>query len=141
MAGDDTEMSDVLQCTAVTPAPPYLTHHLHLPCLSHLSYLLCELGEHDQRTEHAARLGAAETPDAPAPWFFWTGTGPERVHRAEAVPWCPAVLRHLGTGVVRRCTFFDHHTSPHSWGVTDPLGDLIAEGLVSGEDPKGWAQP
>ncbi|MFG3406844.1 hypothetical protein [Streptomyces sp. NPDC048142] len=98
-------------------------------------FLLCELGEHDTRTEHAAFLRAIEPPSAAALWFFWAGDGPDRVHRVDIVPWCPAVLRHLGTGVVRLCAFYDHHVAPHSWSVTDPLGDLIAERITSGEGP------
>lgn len=130
----------MLQCTAVTSfplddVPPLLATLEDGPAPD--PYLLCELGEHDQHTEHAAYLGPGGTPGAPALWLLWTGNGPERVHRAEAAPWCPAVLRDLGTGVVRRCAFFDHHTASHSWGVTDPLGDLIAERLVSDEDPQG----
>ncbi|MFG3404744.1 hypothetical protein [Streptomyces sp. NPDC048142] len=140
----------MLQCTAVTPFPDDDT----LACLATVDdrpgrpdpYLLCELGEHDDRVEHAAHLWPAETPDAPAPWFFWTGTGTDRAHRVDTVPWCPALLRDLGTGVVRLCAFFDHHVTPHSWSVTDPLGDLIAERVISGDDhdgpgsPSGWPQ-
>ncbi|MFJ9621024.1 hypothetical protein [Streptomyces sp. NPDC101181] len=96
-------------------------------------FLLCELGEHDARTEHAAHLWANDPPSAPALWFFWTGAGTNRVHRVDAVPWCPAVLRNVATGVVRLCTYFDHHAAAHSWGVTDPLGDLLAERVVSGD--------
>ncbi|MFI1223209.1 MULTISPECIES: hypothetical protein [unclassified Streptomyces] len=98
-------------------------------------FLLCELAEHDARTEHAAHLwsGSAEPSNAPALWFFWTGAGSDRVHRVATVPWCAANLRHLDTGVVRMCAFFDHHPAPHSWSVTDPLGDLLAERLVSGD--------
>ncbi|MFH9293941.1 hypothetical protein [Streptomyces sp. NPDC017520] len=135
----------MLQCTAVTPAPPGDA----LDALVAVDggpdgppdtvipppFLLCELGEHDAFTEHAAYLRAAEPSSAPALWFFWTGTGPDRPHRVATVPWCPAVLRHLRTGVVRQCAFPDHHPAPHSWSVTDPLGDLIAERLLSGDGP------
>ncbi|MBV7245267.1 hypothetical protein KDV96_15525 [Streptomyces sp. MW-W600-10] len=137
----------MLQCTAVTQAPfddvlkavvameggaealpglLALTHHL-----------LCELGEHAADIEHAAHLWSASAgpPNAPTLWFFWTGAGSECAHRVATMPWCPAILRHLDTGVVRMCTFFDHHPAPHSWSVTDPLGDLLAERLVSGDGP------
>ncbi|MEI7031327.1 hypothetical protein [Streptomyces pratensis] len=100
-------------------------------------FLLCDLGEHDEHVEHAAHLWSAKTPSDPAVWLFWTGTGADRVHRVAAVPWCPAALRRLDTGVVRLCAFFDHHAAPHSWSVTDPLGDLIAERVVSDGDPAG----
>ncbi|MCI4042510.1 hypothetical protein [Streptomyces sp. TRM75563] len=102
-------------------------------------YVLCELGTHDDgpHTEHAAYLRPGRTPDSPALWFFWTGSGPERAHRAESSPWCPAVLRRLDSGLVRRCALFDHHTAAHSWDVTDPLGDLLAERLVPGDSPEG----
>lgn len=135
----------MLQCTAVTQAPPgdvpdalvAVDGGLDGPpsAVTPNHFLLCELGEHDARTEHAAYLRPAEPSSAPALWFFWAGAGPDRVHRVAAVPWCPAVLRHLDTGVVRLCAFFDHHRAPHSWSVTDPLGDLIAERLISGEGP------
>ncbi|MFJ1952136.1 hypothetical protein ACIOGT_09075 [Streptomyces microflavus] len=141
----------MLQCTAVTPAPldevlvaiATLDGGLHDPppdpALDH--YLLCEVGEHDSRTEHAALLRPSETPSRPALWFFWTGAGPDRVHRIGPVPWCPAALRLLDTGSVLQCSFFDRHTASHSWDVTDPLGDLLAGGSVSDEEPKGRTQP
>ncbi|MER7040823.1 hypothetical protein [Streptomyces microflavus] len=141
----------MLQCTAVTDVP--LSDALvalatmgggsddpsHDLSLDH--FLLCELGEHDSRTEHAALLRPSETPSRPALWFFWTGAGPDRVHRIGPAPWCPAVLRLLDTGSVLQCSFFDRHTASHSWDVTDPLGDLLAYGSVSDEEPKGRTQP
>lgn len=132
----------MLQCTAVTLLPPGAVLRLLSPGVDDPGdpepYVLCELGEHDgQHTEHAAFLRPGRTPDSPAQWFFWTGDGPERVHRTDRAPWCPALLRRLDTDVVRRCSFFDHHTAPHSWDVDDPLGDLIAERLVPGDSPEG----
>ncbi|WP_411078953.1 hypothetical protein [Streptomyces sp. cmx-18-6] len=148
------EETDVLQCTAVTEIPisEVLVALAAMDdgpddppgslALDH--YSLCELGEHDTRTDHAALLWPAETPSRPALWFFWAGSGPEdRVHRVETVPWCPAVLRNVDTGGVLRCALFDRHTASHSWGVTDPLGDLIAGGTGSGDatdDPRRWPQ-
>ncbi|MFD4018341.1 hypothetical protein [Streptomyces sindenensis] len=132
----------MLQCTAVTLLPPDAVLRLTTPEADSSAdpepYVLCELGEHhDQRTEHAAYLRPGRTPDSPALWFYWTGSGPQRTHRAETAPWCPAVLRRLDSGLVRRCALFDHHTAAHSWDVTDPLGDLIAEQFVSGDSPEG----
>ncbi|MGW9305268.1 hypothetical protein ACWHA3_31195 [Streptomyces cyaneofuscatus] len=34
-------------------------------------------------------------------------------------------LRDLATHTVTPCAYFDHHPAPHSFFVTDPLGDLI----------------
>lgn len=61
-----------------------------------------------------------------------TGVGSHRVHRCAALPLCPALLRDLAIRNVTSCAHFDHHPGPHSWAVTDPLGDLIAE-RVHGE--------
>ncbi|MGW3214115.1 hypothetical protein ACWDBC_17940 [Streptomyces parvus] len=36
------------------------------------------------------------------------------------------------TRTVTPCAYLDHHPRPHSWAVTDPLGDLVAE-RVHGE--------
>ncbi|MFE6982472.1 hypothetical protein [Streptomyces griseus] len=133
----------MLQCTAVTLLPPDAVSRLSAPGTDGPEdpepYVLCELGTHDDgpHTEHAAYLRPGRTPDSPALWFFWTCSGPERTHRAESASWCPAVLRRLDSGLVRRCALFDHHTAPHSWDVTDPLGDLIAERLVPGDSPEG----
>ncbi|MFH8663897.1 hypothetical protein ACH4F3_03180 [Streptomyces anulatus] len=136
----------MLQCTAVTLLPPDALLRLLAPGVDDLGdpepYVLCELGEHDgPHTEHADFLRQGRTPDSPAQWFFWTGGGPEHLHRTDRAPWCPALLRRLGTDVVRRCAFFDHHPAPHSWDVKDPLGDLIAERLVSDDSPEGGTYP
>ncbi|MFH9202719.1 hypothetical protein ACH4KO_33960 [Streptomyces anulatus] len=136
----------MLQCTAVTLLPPDAVLRLLAPGVDDPGdpepYVLCELGEHDgQHTEHAAFLRPGRTPDSSAQWFFWTGGGPERLHRTDRAPWCPALLRRLDTDVVRRCAYFDHHPAPHSWDVEDPLGDLIAERLVSDDSPEGGPYP
>ncbi|WP_411083218.1 hypothetical protein [Streptomyces sp. cmx-18-6] len=144
----------MLQCTAVTRAPvsDVLTALVTMDggpddpsqALAPTHYLLCELGEHDTRTEHAALLWPAEVPHRPALWFFWTGSGTDRAHRIVTRPWCPAVLRIFATDSVLPCAFFDHHTAPHSWGVSDPLSDLIAGPAGSGDttdDPNSWDQP
>ncbi|MFJ8250766.1 hypothetical protein [Streptomyces sp. NPDC094466] len=133
----------MLQCTAVTLLPPDAVLRLLASGLDDPGdpepYVLCELGEHDgTHTEHAAFLRPGRTPDSAAQWFFWTGDGTERAHRTDRAPWCPALLRRLDTDVVRQCSFFDHHTASHSWDVGDPLGDLIAERLLSGDhSPEG----
>ncbi|WP_032791235.1 MULTISPECIES: hypothetical protein [Streptomyces] len=140
----------MFQCTAVTLLPPDAVLRLLARGPDDTDdpepYVLCELGAHDgthdgPHTEHAAFLRPGRTPDSAAQWFFWTGDGPERAHRTGSEPWCPALLRRLGTDVVRRCAFFDHHTAPHSWDVEDPLGDLIAERLVPGDSPEGGPYP
>ncbi|MFH8364502.1 hypothetical protein ACH4FV_33610 [Streptomyces anulatus] len=136
----------MLQCTAVTLLPPDAVLRLLARGPDDTDdpepYVLCELSEHDSPlTEHAAFLRPGRTPDSAAQWFFWTGDGPERAHRTGSEPWCPALLRRLGTDVVRRCAFFDHHTAPHSWDVEDPLGDLIAERLVPDDSPEGGPCP
>ncbi|WP_411079992.1 hypothetical protein [Streptomyces sp. cmx-18-6] len=108
-----------------------------LPELDH--FLLCELGEHDERTgkpgqtgqseptEHAAQLWAAEMPAARDLWMFWTDTGTHHKFRfAELAP-CPAVIHRLTVGEREACVLFDRHPAAHSWDVTDPLADLMAE--------------
>ncbi|WP_334663368.1 hypothetical protein [Streptomyces cyaneofuscatus] len=107
-------------------------------------YVLCELGELDTLTDHAALLSAADEPDRPALWFFWSGTGTDRTHRIQAEPWCPSTLRNFDTDVLLRCSFFNDHTTGHSWDVTDPLGDLIAGPLSTddaSDDPRERPQP
>ncbi|MGW6638122.1 hypothetical protein ACWGIT_14375 [Streptomyces cyaneofuscatus] len=107
-------------------------------------YVLCELGEHDTLTDHAALLSAADEPDRPALWFFWSGTGTDRTHRIQAEPRCPATLRNFDTDVLLRCSFFNDHTTGHSWDVTGPLGDLIAGPLSTddaSDDPRERPQP
>jgi len=144
----------VLQCTAVTRVPlnEVLTALATMPHgpddpaddFTLDQYVLCELGEHDLLTEHAALLGAADAPDRPALWFFWSGTDMDRTHSIRTRPWCPAVLRNLDTDSVLKCSLFNHHATGHSWDVTDPLGDLIAGPLSTddtSDDPRGRPQP
>ncbi|MGY5003207.1 hypothetical protein [Streptomyces griseus] len=131
----------MLQCTAVTQVP-YSETLLALATMEggpvHPAdivepedFVLCELGDHDESAEHAAHLWTADTPDDRDLWFFWSGTGAHRVHRLDTLPLCPAVLRVLATRAVTTCAYFDHHPGPHSFSVTDPLGDLIAEHVHS----------
>ncbi|WP_411083100.1 hypothetical protein [Streptomyces sp. cmx-18-6] len=90
-------------------------------------FRLCELGEHEESTEHAAHIWTADTRDDRDLWLLWTGSGARRVHRLDVLPVCPAVLRHLATGTTIGCVYFDHHPGAHSFSVTDPLGELIAD--------------
>ncbi|WP_069743504.1 hypothetical protein [Streptomyces sp. EN23] len=144
----------MLQCTAVTQVP-YAEALLALATMeggpAHPpdvveaeDFVLCELGDHDESAEHAAHLWTADTPDDQDLWFLWSGAGAHRVHRLHTLRPCPAVLRELATHTVTTCAFFDHHPGPHSFSVTDPLGDLIAEHvhsevrrLVSEDDDPG----
>ncbi|MFB8051699.1 hypothetical protein [Streptomyces rubiginosohelvolus] len=111
-------------------------------------FVLCELGDHDESAEHAGHLWTADTTDDQDLWLLWSGTGAHRVHRLDLLHLCPAVLRELATRTVTTCAFFDHHPGPHSFSVTDPLGDLIAEHvhsevrrLVSEGDGRGPGMP
>ncbi|MFJ1592469.1 hypothetical protein ACIOD0_19800 [Kitasatospora albolonga] len=97
-----------------------------LTALPPAHYVLCELGEHDTRTEHAALLCPGGTPHRPALWLLWTGTDTDRTHRITTIPWCPTVLRILDTDSALPCSLLNHHTGDHSWNVTDPLSDLLA---------------
>ncbi|CAM5298606.1 hypothetical protein [Streptomyces cyaneofuscatus] len=126
----------MLQCTAVAPVP-YAEALLALATLeggpehppdvlAPDEFLLCELGEHDESVEHAAYLWAARTPDVDQDlWLLYAGTGAHRLYRLDILPLCPARLRGLATHTVTSCAYFDHHPGPHSFFVTDPLGDLI----------------
>ncbi|MGA5043269.1 hypothetical protein [Streptomyces arboris] len=118
----------MLQCTAVTPVP----YHEALLALATMEggsehppdvlapdeFLLCELGEHDESTEHAAYLWAAETPDVDQDlWLLWTGTGAHRLYRLDVLPLCPAILRNFVTSTV---------AGPGSW---DASGRLLLSDL------------
>ncbi|RPK91867.1 hypothetical protein [Streptomyces sp. ADI98-10] len=127
----------MLQCTAVTQLP-YGEALLALATMEGGperprdvvepdDFVLCELADHDESAEHAAHLWTADVPDDRDLWFLWSGTGAHRVHRLDPLRLCPAVLRELATCTVTTCAFFDRHPGPHSWAVTDPLGELIAE--------------
>ncbi|MGX1949210.1 hypothetical protein ACWIGY_02845 [Streptomyces anulatus] len=131
----------MLQCTAVTQVP-YAETLLALATMEGgpehppdvvepEDFVLCELGDHDESAEHAAHLWTADVPDDRDLWFLWSGTGAHRVHRLDTLRLCPAVLREMATRTVTTCAFFDHHPGPHSFSVTDPLGELIAEHVHS----------
>ncbi|MBV7248265.1 hypothetical protein [Streptomyces sp. MW-W600-10] len=133
----------MLQCTAVTDVPFFEAllaladmegGPRHPPdVLGQDDFLLCELGEHDEAAEHAAHLWAADVPDGDDRdlWFLWTGAGAHRVYRFGTLPLCPALLRDLATRAATPCAYFDHHPGPHSFSVTDPLGDLISQHVHS----------
>ncbi|WP_244229966.1 hypothetical protein [Kitasatospora albolonga] len=88
-------------------------------------FLLCELGEHDESTEHAAHLCAAEGRDDRDLWFLWAGSSTHRVYRFATLPLCLATLHDFDRGSIRRCPlFFGHRPRTHSFQVTDPLGAL-----------------
>ncbi|WDG31276.1 hypothetical protein N7925_24585 [Streptomyces sp. CA-278952] len=128
----------MLQCTAVTVVP-FVEALLALATmeggpehppdvLAQDDFLLCELGEHDEAAEHAAHIWTADVPDVERDlWLLWAGTGAHRVYRFATLPLCPALLRDLVTRAVTSCAYLDHHPGPHSWTVTDPLGDLITQ--------------
>ncbi|MFJ4706746.1 hypothetical protein ACIP6I_18115 [Streptomyces anulatus] len=92
-------------------------------------FLLCELGEHEEGVEHAAQLWSASAPVGRDLWMFWTDTesGARRKFRfAELLP-CPAVIHRLSVKDGDACMLYDRHPATHSWDVTDPLADLMAE--------------
>ncbi|WP_317992278.1 hypothetical protein [Streptomyces sp. SP18CM02] len=144
----------MLQCTAVTDIP-YVEALLALAAMDggparptdyveQDDFVLCELGEHDESVEHAAHLWLSETTFGEELWLLWSGDGAHRVHRLDVLPVCPARLRVLATGAVTQCAFFDHHSGPHSFSVTDPLGDLIADrppGPPGDGDPPDHREP
>ncbi|MEU7344155.1 hypothetical protein ABZ778_09525 [Streptomyces bacillaris] len=127
----------MLQCTAVTDLPiiealAALTTMegapAHPPDALPEGFVLCELAEHDETAEHASYLCAAETREDRDLWFIWTGTGAHRVHRFDVLPLCLAALHERPTGLIRQCLLFRHHRPrDHSFFVTDPLRELIAE--------------
>ncbi|OKJ43528.1 hypothetical protein [Streptomyces sp. CB01580] len=134
----------MLQCTALTNIPEIQA----LVALTTMpdgpdnppdtgmdGHALCELGEHDaQHTQHAARLWAVHPPATHDLWLLWTGTGRRHTHHLVELPQCPATLHHLTTGPRSPCTLYDHHPTPHSWHITDPLRDLLVS-QVLGEIP------
>ncbi|MET9094441.1 hypothetical protein [Streptomyces cyaneofuscatus] len=128
------EMGTLVVLTAMNAEPgptpaPAVPGVPELPELDDM--LLCELGEHDEKTEHAAQLWAGEMAASRDLWMFWTDTdtdtGMRRSFRFAELPPCPAVMRTLATDEREVCVLFDRHSAPHSWDVTDPLADLMAE--------------
>ncbi|MEU0764825.1 hypothetical protein ABZ351_34775 [Streptomyces microflavus] len=128
----------VLQCTAVTETPydeafDALTDMKGGPNdpdvhLAFKAFLLCELGEHTDDTQHAALLWIAEEP-AESLWFLWTMGGAHIIsHQFATLTMCPARLIDVPTGARDWCNYFEgHRPHDHSFHVTDPLRDLIRE--------------
>ncbi|MFJ9621253.1 hypothetical protein [Streptomyces sp. NPDC101181] len=132
----------MLQCTALTELPEMGMRVALLVLedepgqeegakLALDDFLLCELGEHDKDTEHAAQLWAADRPAARDLWMFWTDTATDTEMRrkfrfAELLP-CPAVIHRLSVTEGDVCVLYDRHPGAHSWDVTDPLAELMAE--------------
>ncbi|MGW1205918.1 hypothetical protein [Streptomyces cyaneofuscatus] len=129
------EMGTLVVLTAMNAEPGQTAGAPGLPGVPELpeleDTLLCELGEHDEKIEHAAQLWAGEMAASRDLWMFWTDTdtdtGMRRSFRFAELPPCPAVMRTLATDEREVCVLFDRHSAPHSWDVTDPLADLIAE--------------
>lgn len=92
-------------------------------------FVLCELGEHDEGTEHAAQLWSASA--GRDLWMFWTDAstdaGARRKFRFKELLPCPAVIHRLSVKEGDACVLYDRHPAAHSWDVTDPLADLMAE--------------
>ncbi|MFI1185532.1 hypothetical protein [Streptomyces californicus] len=144
----------VLQCTTVTPLPTgeALDALLAMPGgpddaadhLADMPFVLCELGEHAEETEHAAHLWTAEEQPPPGLWFLWTGNdGGLRVHhRFATLTMCPARLHDLRKDSRQWCGLFEDHPGPHSFHVRDPLKELLHERTrrearrrTAGDDP------
>ncbi|MEU1169883.1 hypothetical protein [Streptomyces microflavus] len=132
----------MLQCTAVTYTPITeaviaLTtlegEPVHPEDVLLEEFVLCELPEHDETAEHAAQLYVGETREDQDLWLFWTGTDAHRIYRLEALAMCPARLHDRHTGLTRRCIFFyNHRPRDHSFFVTDPLRQALAEEIRAG---------
>ncbi|MFJ6610524.1 hypothetical protein ACIQPT_09610 [Streptomyces sp. NPDC091289] len=88
-------------------------------------FLLCELGEHDEDTEHAAQLWSAY--GGRDLWMLWADADGRRKFRFKELLPCPAVIHRLSVKEGDACVLYDRHPSAHSWDVTDPLADLMAE--------------
>ncbi|MFF8554011.1 hypothetical protein ACF058_14370 [Streptomyces sp. NPDC015501] len=125
----------MLQCTAVTALP--LDEALAAlmgtddgpddmdDLLGDKPYVLCELGEHDEVVEHAARLWTAETEPPKSLWFLWTDSpGGHRIHhRLVTLPLCPVRIHHVRENYRQWCGLYDDHPGNHSFHVRDPLRD------------------
>ncbi|MFF9321394.1 hypothetical protein ACF1BP_27470 [Streptomyces sp. NPDC014735] len=129
----------MLQCTALTNIPEIQA----LVALTTMpggpdnppdtgmdGHALCELGA--QHTQHAAHLWAVDTPTTRDLWLFWTSTGEHRTYRLAELPPCPATLHNPTTGSRSPCMLYDHHPTPHSWHITDPLRDLLVQQVLDG---------
>ncbi|MEU3880081.1 hypothetical protein ACFV6M_23980 [Streptomyces californicus] len=128
----------MLQCTAVTETPidQAVVALISLDAellddayeyVTDLGFLLCQLGEHDETTEHTSHLWTAETDPPQGLWFTWTGRGPHRIFRFETLTLCPAILYDFKEDRRSWCGLHDHHAGEHTFNVEDPLRTLIHE--------------
>lgn len=88
------EMGALVVLTAMNTEPGPTPHVPGVPQVPELDdVLLCELGEHDDGTEHAAQLWAGEMDAARDLWMFWTDvttdTGMRRKFRFAELPRAP----------------------------------------------------
>ncbi|MFJ9106719.1 hypothetical protein [Streptomyces sp. NPDC102283] len=90
-------------------------------------FLLCELGAHEEAIEHAAQLWSASARAGRDLWMFWTDADERRKFRFKELLPCPAVIHRLSVKKGEACVLYDRHPGAHSWDVTDPLADLMAE--------------
>lgn len=121
----------MLQCTAVTALPPdeALAALLSMDdgpddtddLLGDKPYVLCELGEHDEVVEHAARLWTAETEPPKSLWFLWADRAGD--HRFTTLPLCPVRIHHVRENYRQWCGLYEDHPGNHSFHVRDPLRD------------------
>ncbi|MFJ1640788.1 hypothetical protein [Streptomyces sp. NPDC088256] len=125
----------MLQCTGLTGLPEFEASaalramdsgpdHLSAVLALH-DHVLCELGEHGEHTEHAAKLWAVAPPADCDLWMFWAGTGIHHVIRFAELPRCLAPIRRPPVRHMRVCLLFERHPAAHSWDVTDPLRTLL----------------
>lgn len=127
----------MLQCTAYTGVPEtdtlvaLTTMHggpdnpPHALTPDH--FLLCELAEHEEHTEHAAQLWTAEIPAVRDLWLLWTGTSKAETYRFAELSPCPTAFHPKSVTYGQACVLYEQHPAGHSWEVKDPLGDLLEE--------------
>ncbi|MFE9459023.1 hypothetical protein [Streptomyces californicus] len=126
----------MLQCTTVTRLPPgealsALRGMRGGPddaddLLADTGFVLCELGVHEEATEHAARLWTAELQPPEGLWFLWSDTsGLFTRHRFTTLTLCP--VRHIDVreGSRQWCNLYEDHPGAHGFHVRDPLKDLL----------------
>ncbi|WP_416970363.1 hypothetical protein [Streptomyces sp. 4F14] len=120
-----------LQCTAFTEVPQVdgAAALLAIPEIEDdwwevlPEVALCELGEHDETTEHAVVLWYNLDLARPRLWMVrWTDVGRFAIHRFETAAQCLA-----RTPGVEECLFFAGHPLGHSWEVKDPVMATLEE--------------
>ena len=114
-----------LQCTAFTEVPQGVGAQAlrDIPGIDEdwweiiPAHTLCELGEHDDHTEHASVLWYSLDLDRPRLWMArWGDVGGFTLCRFELGAQCLAKTPGL-----EECMFFAGHPSGHSWEVNDPV--------------------